>query len=78
VARVQRFITILILASLATDHCSLPFRQLAVAAEVPTSLSGVCSSRAFLIHKWMAIHAFIKGSDPVRGGRGLQQFVYRR
>src|ERR1017187_1048879 len=51
---------------LASDHRPLTApRQLPAASAVPMIRGGVCSSRAFLIHKWMAIHAFTKRSDPV-------------
>ena len=44
---------------------------------VPIRRDGVCSSRAFLIHKWMAIHAF-GNVLPGQGSRGTRQHVLRR
>jgi hypothetical protein len=52
---------------LGTMYCPRTRGQLATLSEVPISQLGVCSSRAFLIHKWMAIHAFKMVFMP--GGR---------
>jgi hypothetical protein len=52
--------------------------QLRGVPRVPIAVVGVCSSRAFLIHKWMVIHAFIKVIEPGSDCREVYWYVHRR
>jgi hypothetical protein len=60
--------------NLTRDYSSQATRSRFCGSNQP---GGVCSSRPFLIHKWMAIHAFIKCSRPrvVAAGERISMFT---